>query len=146
MNNIMLIGNTGRSAESRATQNGGMVTFSLAVSDRRRNERGEYENIRTDWFDCVMYTNTQEGASRFGNALPAGSKVAVRGEMQSQQYEKEGHKLTSWRVLVRDVEILYTPQAQQAPQAQQSAPAQQPAPQPQQPAPQAEAKQNDLPF
>lgn len=63
MNRITLIGHTGHSAVSRATENGGMVTFSLAVSERRRNEQGEWENSRTDWFDCVLYTATKEGAS-----------------------------------------------------------------------------------
>ena len=117
MNRITISGNTGHSAVSRATQNGGMVTFSLAVSDRRKNEKGDYETIRTDWFDCVMYTSTAEGASRFGAALPAGTKVLVSGEMQSSQYEKDGQKRTSWRILVREIEILYIPQAQASQQA-----------------------------
>ena len=54
MNRITLIGHTGHSAVSRATENGGMVTFSLAVSERRRNEQGEWENSRTDWFDPTI--------------------------------------------------------------------------------------------
>lgn len=106
MNRITLIGHTGHSAVSRATENGGMVTFSLAVSERRRNEQGEWENSRTDWFDCVLYTATKEGASTLGASIKSGTRLAVTGKMQSREYEKDGIKRQAWSVRVDELEFL----------------------------------------
>lgn len=106
MNKIFLIGHTGHSAVSRATENGGMVTFSLAVSERRRNEQGEWENSRTDWFDCVLYTATKESSDKIAQVLPSGTRIAVTGRMYSREYEKDGQKRTGWSVRVDEFEIL----------------------------------------
>ena len=143
MNKITLSGNTGHSAVSRPVEKGGMVTFSLAVSDRRKNEQGEWETIRTDWFDCVVFTSTAEGASKLGAAITSGTRMIVTGEMQSRQYEKDGIKRTAWSVRVDELEIISARREEQAaaPEAQPEAA---PAPLPAQDA--KPAKQSDLPF
>lgn len=105
MNRITLIGNTGHSAVSRKTENGGMVTFSLAVSERRKNDSGQWETTRTDWFDCVVYTRTAEGASQLGASITHGTRLGVTGKMYSRQYEKDGIRRTAWSVRVDEVEF-----------------------------------------
>lgn len=106
MNKIILTGNVGHSAQSRGTDNGGMVTFTLAVNERRRNEQGEWENARTDWFDCVLYTSKKESADKIAQVLPSGTRIAVTGRMYSREYEKDGQKRTGWSVRVDEFEIL----------------------------------------
>lgn len=144
MNRITLIGNTGHSAVSRATDNGGMVTFSLAVSETRKNEQGEWETTRTDWFDCVLYTRTKEGASSLGASLKSGTRLAVSGKMQSREYEKDGIKRKAWSVRVDELEILQQREREDKPEQAQP---EQPSPQPEQAAPAPQQQEfNDLPF
>ena len=147
MNRITLIGNTGHSAVSRKTENGGMVTFSLAVSERRKNDQGQWENARTDWFDCVVYTRTAEGASQLGASITHGTRLGVTGKMYSRQYEKDGIRRTAWSVRVDEVEFVgdrkEAAPGEAAPEAESG-----PAPVVQAPeaSPEPEAKQDDLPF
>lgn len=152
MNRITLTGNVGRSATSRATQNGGFVNFSLAVSKTRKNDKGEWETIRTDWFDCVVYTSTADGASKLGANITVGTKLLVAGEMQSHQYEKDGIKRTAWSVRVDELEFIGgkkddTQQGQQPAPQQESQEGAEPAPTPEPEAQQQEGgNKDDLPF
>jgi single-strand DNA-binding protein len=106
MNKITLIGHVGHSAQVRATENGGMVTFTLAVNERRKNQQGEWENARTDWFDCVLYAQKKEAAEKIASLMPSGTRIALNGKMQSREYEKDGQKRTAWSVRVEDFELL----------------------------------------
>lgn len=106
MNKIVLTGNVGHSAQSRKTDNGGMVTFTLAVNERRRNEQGEWENARTDWFDCVLYTSKKESADKIAQVLEGGTRIGITGKMQSREYEKDSQKIKAWSVRVDEFEIL----------------------------------------
>ena len=106
MNRITLSGNLGHGAQSRTTNNGGMVTFSMAVSERRKNEQGQWETTRTDWFDCVIYTREASSAERIAGHLTNGTRLLLSGKMQSREYEKDGQKRTAWQVRVEEFEIL----------------------------------------
>ena len=109
MNKLILIGNVGRDAESKTTENGGLVLFNLGVSESRKNERGEYENIRTDWFACNIYTQKLETAEKIAALIKKDSKLSVIGKMQSREYEKkDGTKTTAWNVKVEEFEVLTT--------------------------------------
>jgi len=148
MNRIVITGNVGRSATSRSLQNGGMVNFSLAVSKTRKNDKGEWETIRTDWFDCIVYTGTADGASKLGANITVGTKLLVAGEMQSHQYEKDGIKRTAWSVRVDELEFIGgkkdDAQQGQQPAAQEGAePAPTPEPEGQ---PQGGKEKDDMPF
>lgn len=112
MNKITLIGNVGQNAQSAETKNGGMVTFSLGVSESRKNEQGEWETTRTDWFSCAIYVQKKETADHMATIITAGSKLAVVGKMQSREYEKDGQKHTGWNVKVEEFEILSQKKAQ----------------------------------
>jgi single-strand DNA-binding protein len=135
MNKIVLTGNCGHNATIRTTDKGGMVTFSLAVGDRRKNDKGEWEQIRTDWFDCVIYTNTADGANKLGASITSGTRMLITGEMQSRQYEKDGVKRTAWNVRVNELEFIGNKRDEQVQ-----------APAPEQPKEAKPAKQSDLPF
>ena len=108
MNRISLIGHTGHSAVARQTENGGMVTFSLAVSEVRKNAQGQWETTRTDWFDCAIYTKSKESADKLADVIKGGTRLAVGGKMQSREYEKDGQKRIAWGVRVEDFELLQT--------------------------------------
>lgn len=108
MNKIFLTGNVGRDAETRTTVNGGMVLFNIGVSESRKNEKGEYETTRVDWFSCNIYTQKPETAEKIAGIIKKGNKLSVIGKMQSREYEKDGQKHTGWNVKVEEFEVLTT--------------------------------------
>ncbi len=164
INRVNISGNLTRDPEMRATQGGtAILTFGVAVNDRRRNpQTGEWEDY-PNYIDCVVFGNRAEPLSRF---LSKGTKVAVEGKLRWSQWERDGQKRSKIEVIVDEVEFLssrqqgggYQPQggSQMQPQyqPQMSAPtysAPQPqtyAPQPsvQQTPPPADVYDEDIPF
>lgn len=105
INVVTISGNIGRDPELRQTQGGTQVlTFSLAVSDRKRNpQTGEWENA-TNWIPCVVFGNRAESLSRF---LAKGMKCAVEGKLRQSSYQgKDGQKRSKIEVIVDEVEFL----------------------------------------
>lgn len=105
INRCNLSGNIGRDPELRQTQGGTQVlTFSLAVSDRKRNpQSGEWEEV-TNWIPCVVFGNRAESLSRF---LSKGTKCAVEGKLRQSSYkDKSGQNRSKIEVIVDEVEFL----------------------------------------
>ena len=105
INRCMISGNLGREPELRQTQGGTQVlTFSLAVSDRKRNpQTGEWENA-TNWIPCVVFGNRAESLSRF---LAKGMKCAVEGKLRQSSYQgKDGQKRSKLEVIVDEIEFM----------------------------------------
>ena len=118
INRCMISGNLGREPELRQTQGGTQVlTFSLAVSDRKRNpQSGEWEEV-TNWIPCVVFGNRAESLSRF---LSKGTKCAVEGKLRQSSYkDKSGQNRSKIEVIVDEVEFLSASKAQNQPQSQQ---------------------------
>jgi len=118
INRCNLSGNIGREPELRQTQGGTQVlTFSLAVSDRKRNpQSGEWEEV-TNWIPCVVFGNRAESLSRF---LARGMKCAVEGKLRQSSYkDKSGQNRSKIEVIVDEVEFLSGSKAQNQPQQQQ---------------------------
>lgn len=157
INRVNISGNLTRDPELRATAGGTQVlSFGVAVNDRRRNaQTGEWEDY-PNFVDCTMFGNRAEALSRI---LHKGMKVAIEGKLRYSSWEdKNGGGRRSKVEIIPDEVVLMSqnPNGQQAPQyapqgyQQQYAPQQAPqtAPQayvpqpaPQQPAPQWSAQQ-----
>ena len=160
INRVNISGNLTRDPELRVTGGGTQIlSFGVAVNDRRRNQQtGEWEDY-PNFVDCVVFGARAEPLSRF---LFKGSKVAVEGKLRYSSWEtKDGQRRSKLEVVVDEVEFL-SPRNQQAPaaptyQGQQQAPAPgygapvAAAPQPQahaavQVPPSAEVYDEDIPF
>lgn len=118
INRCNISGNIGRDPELRQTQGGTQVlTFSLAVSDRKRNpQSGEWEEV-TNWIPCVVFGNRAESLSRF---LSKGMKCAVEGKLRQSSYkDKSGQNRSKIEVIVDEVEFLSASKAQNQQQSQQ---------------------------
>ncbi len=140
INRVNISGNLTRDPELRSTGGGTQVlSFGVAVNDRRRNQQtGEWEDV-PNYVDCVVFGARAEPLSRY---LSKGSKVAIEGKLRYSSWEtKEGQRRSKLEVVVDEVEFLSRNQGA-APQ-QQGAPAQRynNAPQPSQQAPYAPAPQ-----
>lgn len=80
INRVNISGNLTRDPELRATASGTQVlSFGVAVNDRRRNpQTGEWEDY-PNFVDCTMYGTRAEAVSRY---LSKGSKVAIEGKLR----------------------------------------------------------------
>ena len=156
INRVNISGNLTRDPELRTTTGGtGVLTFGVAVNDRRKNpQTGEYEDV-PNFVDCAVFGARAEPLSRF---LSKGSKVAIEGKLRYSSWEtQDGGKRSKLEVVVDEIEFM-SPRSdqQQAPrQAPQYAAPQQPyqqqyaapaAQMPQAPAPQQTFYPNQAPM
>jgi single-strand DNA-binding protein len=94
LNNVILMGRMTADAELKSTPNGKYVTsFSIAV-ERDYTQNGERQ---TDFLNLVAWGKTAEFIT---NYFGKGDMIAVRGSIQTRQYEKDGSKRTATEVLV----------------------------------------------
>lgn len=98
------VGNITREPELRSTQSGSCIlTFGLAVNERRKNNQtGEWEDAPL-FVDCVMFGTRAEKVSQFINK---GSKIAVDGKLRYSSWEKDGQKRSKIDVVVNEVEFM----------------------------------------
>ena len=142
INKVIISGNLTRDPETSTTTNGTTVmSFGVAVNDRKRNaQTGEWEDV-ANFVDCVMFGSRAEALSRI---LVKGMKCAIEGRLRYSSWEKDGQKRSKLEVVVDEIEFLsQRGQGQQGgyqPQQYQPQP-QQYQPQPQQYQPQAQPQQ-----
>lgn len=117
INRVNISGNLTRDPQMRATQSGTQIlSFGVAVNDRRRNpQSGEWEDV-PNFIDCVVFGNRADALQRF---LTKGMKVAIEGKLRWSQWEKDGQKRSKIEVIVDEVEFLSGSKAQNQPQSQQ---------------------------
>lgn len=109
INRVNISGNLTRDPELRATTGGTQVlSFGMAVNDRRKNQQtGEWEDY-PNFVDCTMFGSRAEKISRY---LTKGCKVAVEGKMRYSQWERDGQKRSKLEVIVEEIEFMSRQQA-----------------------------------
>lgn len=117
INRVNISGNLTRDPELRSTAAGTQIlTFGVAVNDRRRNPKtNEWEDC-PNFIDCVVFGGRAESLQRF---LRKGSKVAIEGKLRWSQWEKDGYRRSKIEVIVDECEFLSRSEAQNQPQQQQ---------------------------
>ncbi len=103
INRAILSGNLTRDPELRMTQSGTPVlSFGLAVNDRRKNPTtGEWEDV-PNFVDCSMFGNRAEAVSKI---IRKGSKVCIDGKLRWSQWERDGQKRSKIEVIVESVDL-----------------------------------------
>lgn len=104
INRVIISGNLTRDPELRRTQSGmAIMSFGVAVNDRRRNQQtGEWEDY-ANFVDCTMFGNRAESLS---NYLSKGTKVAIEGKLRWSQWERDGQKRSKLEVIVDELEFM----------------------------------------
>ena len=105
INRVNISGNLTRDPELRVTGSGTQIlSFGVAVNDRRRNpQSGEWEDY-PNYVDCVVFGARAEPLSRF---LSKGAKVALEGKLRYSSWEsKDGGRRSKLEVVVDEVEFL----------------------------------------
>jgi len=94
MNQVMLSGRLTFDPELRQTMSGKkVVSFTIAVQDTKE---------RADFIPCTAWEKTAETVV---NYFKKGDPIIVFGKMTVSKYEKDGKKLTSTEVTVRNIEF-----------------------------------------
>lgn len=104
INRVVISGNLTRDPELRATQAGtSVLSFGVAVNDRRRNaQTGEWENF-PNFVDCTMFGSRAEAISPY---LNKGAKVAIEGKLRYSSWERDGQKRSKLEVIVDEIEFM----------------------------------------
>lgn len=103
INKVMITGNLTRDPELRQNSSFSVLTFSVAVNERIKNQQtGEWED-RPNFIDCAMFGRRAESVA---NYLSKGSKVAIEGKLRWSQWEKDGQKRSKLDVIVDQIEFL----------------------------------------
>ena len=104
MNNVVLTGRLTKDPEPRSimTANGEMqaVNFILAVDRKTKKD----EQNSADFIRCQAFSKTAEAICKY---LHKGSKICIRGHIQTGSYEKQdGTKVYTTDVIVDHMEFL----------------------------------------
>lgn len=104
INRVIISGNLTRDPELRSTSGGtNVLSFGVAVNDRRRNQQtGEWEDY-PNFIDCTMFGARAEALSRY---LSKGTKVAIEGKLRWSQWERDGQKRSKIEVIVDELEFM----------------------------------------
>lgn len=104
INSVGISGNLTRDPELRATASGmPVLTFGVAVNDRRKNpQTGEWEDY-PNFIDCTMFGTRAESVGRY---LAKGSKVAIEGKLRYSSWERDGQKRSKLEVIVDEIEFM----------------------------------------
>ena len=83
LNKVMLIGNLGKDAETRRTQNGTAVTsFSIATGFRTKDPSTGDWREESEWHNIVLWD-----AERVAEYLRKGTQVFVEGRLKTSKYQ-----------------------------------------------------------
>ncbi|ACV23784.1 Helix-destabilizing protein [Slackia heliotrinireducens] len=118
INKVLITGNLTRDPELRITASGfPILSFGVAVNDRRKNQQtGAWEDY-ANFIDCTMFGARAQSVSNF---LTKGSKVAIEGKLRWSQWERDGQKRNKIEVIVDEIEFMSSRDgsAPQAPRVQ----------------------------
>lgn len=104
INRVIISGNLTRDPEHRTTAGGmDVLSFGVAVNDRRRNpQSGEWEDY-ANFVDCTMFGNRARSLQQY---LSKGTKVAIEGKLRWSQWERDGQKRSKLEVIVDELEFM----------------------------------------
>lgn len=104
INRVTISGNLTRDAELRQTASGmAVLGFSVAVSDRRKNQQTEQWEDYPNYIDCSMFGTRAEKIAPY---LSKGTKVAIAGKLRWSQWERDGQMRSKVEVIVDEIEFM----------------------------------------
>jgi len=96
LNNVTLIGYTGKPVEQKYTA-GGTAVARVSVATSKRFKKGEEWQSVTQWHECVLFGKAAE--SSYITGIQKGTQVFVEGELQHRKYERTiGKEKVEWPV------------------------------------------------
>lgn len=141
VNKVIIIGNLGQDPEVRYTNDGtAIANISVATSESWKDKNTGEKVEKTEWHRIVFFKRLAEIV---GEYLKKGSKVYVEGQLKTRKWQdKNGADRWTTEVVAKEMQMLDGQSSQGVPQPQ-AGQGQTP---PQQPAPQADDFDDDIPF
>lgn len=104
INRVIISGNLTRDPELRNTQSGmAVLSFGVAVNDRRKNPTtGEWEDY-PNFVDCTMFGARANSLSQY---LSKGTKVSIEGKLRWSQWERDGQKRSKIEIIVDTLDFM----------------------------------------
>ena len=104
LNKACILGNAGKDAEIRYTNNGKAVaTFSIATSESWKDQSGAMQE-RTTWHNIVAWERLAEIC---GNYVKKGKQLYIEGRIQNRSYDdKDGVKKYISEIVATDLILL----------------------------------------
>lgn len=104
LNRVILIGSCGRDPETRFFSNGDQqTTVSLATSRRWKDKQTNENKEKTSWHNLIFNRGLAKIASEY---LTKGSRINVIGEIEYQEWEKDGEKKYRTVIQVHEMHML----------------------------------------
>lgn len=124
INQVSITGNLTREPDLHNTAGGtAVLSFGIAVNDRRKNASGQWEDVPPNFFECVTFGNR---ATALSDILTKGMKVAIAGKLHYSSWEKDGQKHSKVDIIANEIELMQNRKPQQPQQDYQSGYQQQP--------------------
>lgn len=102
MNKVILSGRLGKEPDIKYTPDGKAVaSFSLATT-KKFNKDGN-KNERTEWHNITAWEKLAEICGQY---LKKGSKILCEGEINYQEWEKDGQKHWKTVITISNMEML----------------------------------------
>ena len=103
---FQVVGNLGDDAVlSRTPNQTPVVEMSVGISERKKNEDGEWE-AATTWIPLTWYGKRAESLHASG-ALKKGNKVACQGRIAKDTWETQsGENRSKFRFILDDIELM----------------------------------------
>lgn len=93
------LGNLAAAAEGKMLQNGFVLNWRLACSERYQDRAGEWKE-RTAFVPCTMYGKRAESLAAY---MTKGKMVMVEGRFNTRSWEKDGEKRYASEIVVSNV-------------------------------------------
>jgi len=111
MNVVALVGRVTRDPDIRQSQGENpmvVARYTLAV-----DRRGTKEKDKADFISMVSFGKTAEFIEKY---VKKGTKLCIRGRIQTGSYEKDGKKIYTTDVVAEDIEFAESKKSQEQPQ------------------------------
>ena len=104
INKVILVGNLGADPETRYTPSGTAITsIRIATSESWKDKTTGEQQERTEWHRIEFFGRIAEIA---GEYLKKGRQVYVEGKLRTDEYEKDGIKRYSTKVIADEMQML----------------------------------------
>ena len=104
VNKVILVGNVGREPDIQITKSGTKVAHLSLATNRRLQGDGEE---RTEWHRLTLWNRLAELTEECVNK---GDRIYVEGRLEYDSYEREGIRIPTADVTVREL-VLLTPRS-----------------------------------
>lgn len=116
INLVVVTGGLTKDAIVRSTQNGSFYVFSIGFTKREKDRDGNYVN-KSLYRDCSFWSK----ADFWATALKKGTKLCVKGEMDSDEYtDPTGVQKRKDYIRVTDIQLFHSDKKEQAPRREPS--------------------------